>query len=153
MSDLCELLLHLCHIFEIPGPTFDLSTKVFIHIYLSPWCWLLPKLINCQSLYNFLNPPFSPVLRSDISKWSTASVFLLFDHNSPTNAKIAMMRPATRITIVIPSCLRIRGWLCLTFGRRIGIGGFIASSFNFLSIPVSFNHNMVFWNPGCEGKM
>ena len=26
MSHLCEFMLHLCHIFEIAGPTFNLST-------------------------------------------------------------------------------------------------------------------------------
>ena len=29
MSDLCEFMSHLCHIFEILGPTFNLSTEMF----------------------------------------------------------------------------------------------------------------------------
>ena len=80
-----------------------------------------------------------------MSCWSDSSIpsanlHLDFLVTSITNTEAPTTRPTTRIIIMIPNCVRLRGWLCLILGCGIGMGGIVISSFTLLRIPVSFNH-------------
>ena len=66
--------------------------------------------------------------------------------SSIMNTAVPITRPTAKIIIMMPNCVRLRGWLCLTFGSGMGMGGFMISSFTLLRIPVSFNHRIDFRN-------
>ena len=70
----------------------------------------------------------------------TKNYALGFLVSSTRNTMLPVNRPTIRTIIMIPSCLSMRGWLCLTVGSGIFVGGFQASYFTLSGIPVSFSH-------------
>ena len=43
---------------------------------------------------------------------------------------------------MIPNCLRMSGWWCLTIGSGLGETGFMTSYFTLSRIPVSLSHKI-----------
>ena len=82
----------------------------------------------------------------DLSTGLGAFLDLGLLQSSMKNTRVPIPRPTTSTIIMMPNCLRTRGWLYLTLVSGIGMVGFITSNFNLSKIPVSFSHMIAFVN-------